>query len=352
MDAGVPALGQLYETIRQNLKRRRGRPVLLRLLNRFASQPQSIDGRPPIVEVISLIDACIRGNRPLDSDLTVSSLHRIKQQLVIELARAVTVNKGDRVRLPPSVDLRGRGRKIPGYAKSFARLLQGGQWTRSANRFRFRDAIVTTNWDTTVDVALYEHVYSHTHDKNTDVFLGSSFRDPYDDADAFSDDKWPACLLKLHGSINWLYCPLCARIYVSAFEDNVLRLEGAKNRWERTCDCMYYPLEPVVVAPTAFQEITNPHLSSIWTAAHSLLEDANRWVFIGYSLPGEDLAVRTLLYRAYAARKKKGEHTTVVVIDPKESTDPLFDRFRSLLGSDLKHRRSTFAEFVERGLPR
>jgi hypothetical protein len=49
------------------------------------------------------------------------------------------------------------------------------------------DAIVTTNYDTNVDVALYESVYDDAYRDLTDVYLGADFRDPDDDKPALSD---------------------------------------------------------------------------------------------------------------------------------------------------------------------
>ncbi len=70
------------------------------------------------------------------------------------------------------------------------------------------------NYDITMDVALYELVYADETGADrgesdlSDVNLGSTeFRDPYTDEYALSDTKATVDLLKLHGSLNWLYCP-------------------------------------------------------------------------------------------------------------------------------------------------
>jgi hypothetical protein len=46
-----------------------------------------------------------------------------------------------------------------------------------------------------------------------------------------------------------------------------------------------------------------PNLVSIWKCALDLLRTADVWVFIGYSFPDEDVAIRALLTRALGARE-------------------------------------------------
>jgi hypothetical protein len=50
------------------------------------------------------------------------------------------------------------------------------------------------------------------------------------------------------------------------------------------------------------RDVRNPNLESVWQAALEALRSAERWVFVGYSLPPEDLAIRALLLRAFGAR--------------------------------------------------
>ncbi len=69
-DAGVPVTGKLLSKIMQHSPSKR------KALHKFISvlgflQKQGGDNRPPIVDVISMLDTCIRENRPLDSTYTV-----------------------------------------------------------------------------------------------------------------------------------------------------------------------------------------------------------------------------------------------------------------------------------------
>jgi hypothetical protein len=57
------------------------------------------------------------------------------------------------------------------------------------------------------------------------------------------------------------------------------------------------------------------------------MRTADRWIIVGYSLPPEDLAVRSLLLRAYctAGKKRKPE---IIVVQRGDSVEP---RYRVLL---------------------
>src|SRR5262249_52517049 len=109
-------------------------------------------------------------------------------------------------------------------------------------------------------------------------------------------------LLKLHGSLNWLYCRTCLRLELG---------ESAARRYAKivgqlvdqddlktsftpdghlcpTCDEKMCPL---LIAPTHLKDYRNPHLAQVWYEAESVLREATRVIFIGYSLPDDDVEV-------------------------------------------------------------
>jgi hypothetical protein len=120
----------------------------------------------------------------------------------------------------------------------------------------------------------------------------------------WSDDA--VTVLKLHGSIDWLRCPACNKVFctpgtpVSAravkeiLVDDMrfLKLHGK----ESPCCYRYDPskLEPCIIAPTPRKEIAGPPLSDIWNLARTRLQQASD-VFIGYSLRSTDNHVRDLV---------------------------------------------------------
>jgi hypothetical protein len=60
-------------------------------------------------------------------------------------------------------------------------------------------------------------------------------------------------------------------------------------------------LLPLLVSPTFLKGIDQPRLSLIWHWAHLALRQADRVVFVGYSLPTSDFAFRNLLKRSVGA---------------------------------------------------
>jgi len=56
-------------------------------------------------------------------------------------------------------------------------------------------------------------------------------------------------------------------------------------------------LRPILITPTYRKDYRNPHLARIWYDAERALQRANRVIFVGYSLPDDDVEVIYLLKR-------------------------------------------------------
>jgi hypothetical protein len=57
-------------------------------------------------------------------------------------------------------------------------------------------------------------------------------------------------------------------------------------------------LEPFFITPTYLKVFDNAHIQMIWHNAHTELAEADKIVFVGYSLPEADYHLRTLMKRA------------------------------------------------------
>ena len=110
-------------------------------------------------------------------------------------------------------------------------------------------------------------------------------------------------VLKLHGSIDWFLCPECGRLFTGSAVD-----ESALCRYAVGMECPCCGLSmvsrststlfPLIVSPTYLKAIDQPRVSLIWHWAHLALRAARRVVFVGYSLPNSDFALRNLLKRS------------------------------------------------------
>jgi len=109
-------------------------------------------------------------------------------------------------------------------------------------------------------------------------------------------------LLKLHGSLNWLQCPRCHRIYVDFFNKIAIRhftepvpCRHCQNNFPGGTASHY--LVSNLVMPTFLKNLSNPQYKIIWQNAGIELSEADKIIFIGYSLPQADFEMRQLLAR-------------------------------------------------------
>ena len=105
-------------------------------------------------------------------------------------------------------------------------------------------------------------------------------------------------LLKLHGSMNWLQCPNCQRLFVQyGLKEDILERVG--DTCCRHCLKSGYqnPLAGSLVMPTFLKDLTNFQVKLVWQNAGVELMEAKHLVFIGYSLPQADFEFRQLLSR-------------------------------------------------------
>jgi len=153
-------------------------------------------------------------------------------------------------------------------------------------------------------------------------------------------------LLKLHGSINWLYCKTCHRLELGLSDSKrylkvMNRVAGPSIQQALLTDGSPCPtcqskLRPLLVAPTHLKDYRNPHLAQVWYEAERVLRDATRAIFIGYSLPEDDVEVIYLLKRSLAHLPPA--KITVVEYDPAmpvATAHPVGRRYRTLFGDGI-----------------
>lgn len=115
-------------------------------------------------------------------------------------------------------------------------------------------------------------------------------------------------IMKLHGSTNWWLCPNCGRLYTGlGMQEKVdvkYILGAACPKCKRFMpsfenqEIQSPVLEPFIVTPTFVKKFENPHIQMVWHNAYIELYEAEKVVFIGYSLREADYRLRTLFKRA------------------------------------------------------
>jgi hypothetical protein len=161
--------------------------------------------------------------------------------------------------------------------------------------------VITTNYDLAIEKPLTAAVPA------TAIDYGFSWRDPFaleetEEGIRLRPADARIAFFKLHGSINWLRCPLCEHVYLNGHGPIFHQAFASRMREENTCTCYHWPLGTLLVAPSMIRDIRDPNLLSIWQSALEAMRRADRWVVVGYSLPPEDLAIRSLFLRASRAR--------------------------------------------------
>jgi hypothetical protein len=240
------------------------------------------DTKPPLItDVLSLVDQLLLDGHAMGPELGPGRLDRLRTLL----DRAIAEVLGE----PASED--GPGGAL------LDRLVD---WLLDRPA---PTAVLTTNYDLSIESRLYRRVRSPDTLARA-VDFGLSWRKAAD-PDTLHPRPPDARLgfFKLHGSLDWLRCSLCGHVTIDVDGDR----EGAPAAEDaapgRACGCGYRPLRHIFVAPSMVRELRDPNLLAVWQGALEALRTAQEWVVIGYSLPPEDVSVRSLLLRAWHSRK-------------------------------------------------
>lgn len=103
-------------------------------------------------------------------------------------------------------------------------------------------------------------------------------------------------LCKIHGSLNWLYCPVCKNIVTTNNEKGVLRLSS--NLIDAKCPKCGSLMEAIIIPPSFFKDYQNLYLSNVWHNTESQLVDVDKVIFCGYSFPDADIYIKYLIKKA------------------------------------------------------
>lgn len=191
--------------------------------------------------------------------------------------------------------------------------------------------IITTNYDIVFETQLFKWIKNRMkHSDDMTVYrcvdFGFNCRSPFSDSIIKQPTSPDIAFYKLHGSMNWLKCELCNHIYINVYGSIYQQAFRQETDDHNTCDCGNSPLKCVIVAPSLERNICDTDLLSIWNNSLEALRVSDEWIFIGYSMPQEDLVIKSMLIRAYNGRITKPGITVVQKGDEAEK------RFALLFG--------------------
>lgn len=174
-------------------------------------------------------------------------------------------------------------------------------------------SFITFNYDICLDRVLLS-MYDENENKSFDVDFGI-------DLGNYEQEKWfhrprkrKINLLRPHGSINWVFCKSCGKVFSKiSKQGNPLDLVGKKKCY----NCGLSSVEPYIVHPTNNRIYDNKYIMQIWSKVEDILQKADNWCFIGYSLPEADRYFSYVLSKIYNLRKvKKNNLPTISVVNP------------------------------------
>lgn len=200
--------------------------------------------------------------------------------------------------------------------------------------------VVTTNYDLIADSAMMNVGNAKTQGSLPNYHCGIA------NISQIGPEQRFGTLLKLHGSLNWLLCKTCLRIELGVTDSirymAILKkvvgpdLKSAFLADGAPCTVCQSKLRPLLVAPSHLKDYRNPHLAQVWYEAQHVMRQAKRVIFVGYSMPDDDVEVVYLVKRSLAHITDPKQITVVEFCQENPaiaaSEHPVGRRYKTLFG--------------------
>jgi len=301
------------ELLLEALKSPSGNQHFLSVIKRFLTELfkierfDNIEGTeqlPKFEELLTLVDVALLKEEEFSEYWNRTRLFELREALVYCIAKIL------RIKLQPR-----ERESTPHYHRRFIRNIFDSAIDIESDKNSF----ISLNYDILLDYALLD-----LHPR-WDVDYGIGFRN-FEEPHHGNGIK----LLKLHGSLNWMFCPVCNSVKLNLYGKIADRVITERIR----CNADGAAQRPLIIPPTWLKVYENPHLIKIWLQAEHTLRNASAVFFIGYSLPESDIHVRYLLKKSLY---RQDTYPRIVVITSPENKE----------GSELHLRYKRFFGVVE-----
>jgi hypothetical protein len=242
---------------------------------------------------------------------------------------------------------------------------KAGNWNRLDRFFKGldinRSAFISMNWDTVIERSLAQRRKVNNFDYRCGAIaakFGGKGNVISERALAKTSKQVP--VVKIHGSVNWLYCDNCRQLYwfptgdairvamqlITPQEAKKLGLEEPEEcaRW-RCLNCTTVPLTTRIATFSFLKALDFPMFERSWLSAEGLLRNADKWVFIGYSLPAADYEFKHLLKRVQLSRKEAPEFIVITKRPEKYSEDDYdytYANYQGFFGRAIRKQENYF----------
>lgn len=247
-------------------------------------------------DIFTPLDRCLAENSQFRG-ISLDKIMKVRESVFYVVGRTIQI-------------LLNKTTKSKDYIDNFAAYLTKKSSVRVNVRYKREDpvSVISTNWDILLDNSIYKYLQDNSnYDGVVDYCCYISSKDENDftvvpGLEKLGRGGFNVKLLKLHGSLNWLQCPRCARLYCKFY------LKYAMQNFDSPVSCRHcdrnFPeengkhlLSQNLIMPTYLKNLSNPQYRIIWQNAGIEISEADKIVFIGYSLPYADFEMRQLLAR-------------------------------------------------------
>lgn len=289
---------------------------------------------PDLEDIFTCLDMAANTGHNLGPADKPSDLRRIRRALIYRIITMLRERYSD-----------ARAREDENW-KKLTRLIQEINLVKTG--------FISTNWDTVVEDLLEETQGCQWFDYGCDA-VHASLHSAYDQ---IREEK-PAppdapSIIKMHGSVNWLYCDDCRRLFwfrpkettkvagqlLSAQEWELIDpgTSHPKPRW--SCgECGAESVGTRLATFSYLKALDFPMFQKSWFSAEGTLRDAKNWIFIGYSLPGADFEFKYLLKRVQLSRRKPPKF---VVVSGGSSANKTYEHYQRFFGRCVKKDENFF----------
>lgn len=199
-------------------------------------------------------------------------------------------------------------------------------------------SIICLNWDIVVEKYLRGLEKVFTYGIEIEKFNSSI---------PFNHEGIP--VLKVHGSSNWVYCDSCRRLYGGIDEKSALHRKaflekgdfeifdvnpavlnsGLESNNDRKCPHCGNMMGGRVATFSYRKAFSINQFQTIWDRAYQVLNKADTWLFVGYSMPQADFEFRHLLKSAQLSRKNPNRWKCEVIL---KNHNEAVDHYRNFFG--------------------
>jgi len=286
---------------------------------------------PNLEDVLSQLDYAIAENRPMGGEYPVSKLTEIYQSFVYAICEV----------------LRQRLSTTSGVLEDFLKGIE------------VDDTVISLNYELLIDNAIVRTL-------KQPINYGVETRTPQRNSRKKVPQASPhgIALYKLHGSLNWLYCPSCQELVVTQSDEGVQYIFSQSQQSSKgVCDQCGGRYEPLIITPSLTKSYANLLLNEIWRQAEDRLARADQVVFVGYSLPDADAYVKAMFKRAiysnikgYKRDDARQDTHFISVIDYDPDYDPergneIQNRYERLFGP-VEYYPQGFSSFINKTAPK